>query len=235
MKIDVMIPAFDEFENLAELIPRVRASLADETYEFVRIHVIHRHDESTYEIQKLETLDVDLIRRYPSNSFGDAIRSGINALPTDSQLTVFLDADGSHDPNTIPRLVEVMKNPKVDVGIASRYTDGGSSDNGLVLKSMSRILNAVYGIVLGISARDISTNFKIYRSDQIKQVKLSCQKFDILEELLIRLEQNSISKLNIHEIPDHFHNRVHGESKRKLGPFIAGYIITLFRLRFKSQ
>lgn len=232
MKIDVMIPAYDEFLNLSSLIPKIRDLIDVQKYGELRLHVIHRFDETEEEIEKLKKLQVNLIRRLPSNSFGDAIRSGVKSIPVDSALTIFMDADGSHNPSTIPRLIEIMHDQNIDVGIASRYIKGGSTDNNLILKIMSRVLNSVFGAVLGIQAKDVSTNFKIYRSHQLSKIELRCDKFDILEEVLIRLRQQKKNEFTIQEIPDHFHNRVHGESKRRLGPFIVGYIFTLIRLRF---
>jgi dolichol-phosphate mannosyltransferase len=146
-----------------------------------------------------------------------------------------MDADGSHNPMTVRKLLKETSGEKVDVVIASRYVDGGSTDNQYLLKLMSKTLNFVYGKVLGINAQDISTNFKLYSSKELKKVSLTCNEFDILEELLLKLKRQKFNDFSIIEVPDHFHNRVHGVSKRKLGPFIVGYVITLFRLRFKIQ
>jgi dolichol-phosphate mannosyltransferase len=141
-----------------------------------------------------------------------------------------LDADGSHDPNTIPKLIHAIDSSDADVVVASRYVKGGRTDNGLILRIMSRVLNLIFGLVLGIKVRDISTNFKIYRSEILQELDLKCDKFDILEELLFAIRRKQ-GEIRIEEIPDHFHNRELGESKRKLGPFVIGYILTLIRLR----
>lgn len=235
MNIDVMIPAYDELPNLVTLIPKLQENLHAKSNINFRISVIHKHDEIKEVVSKLIELGVLPVHRNPTNSFGDAIRSAIQAIPDDSECTVFMDADGSHDPNTVGRLLDVMQELDVDVAIASRYVEGGMSDNHILLKAMSRLLNSVYGIVLGIDAKDISTNFKAYRSSHLKNLNLSCDKFDVLEEVLLKMNKSLGRKINIVEIPDHFHNRVHGVSKRKLGPFIIGYILTLFRLRFKTK
>ena len=111
---------------------------------------------------------------------------------------------------------------------------GGSSDNGITLRLMSRVLNTIFSLVLEIKAKDISTSFKAYRSNSLRQVNLSCNDFDILEELLLKLQRQKPTTFNVIEIPDHFYNRMSGESKRRLGPFIIGYVTTLYRLKYKK-
>jgi dolichol-phosphate mannosyltransferase len=144
-----------------------------------------------------------------------------------------MDADGSHSPRTIPRLVEEITKNDTDIVIASRYIDGGSTDNSLVLRAMSKILNYTFALVLGLKIKDISTNFKIYKRELLLDSNLVCKNYDIVEEIL--LEAKKIKpNLKVLEIPDHFHERVYGESKRKLSVFIATYLATLIRLRFRK-
>jgi len=67
----------------------------------------------------------------------------------------------------------------------------------------------------------------------LSESKLVCKNYDIVEEIL--LEAKKIKPdLNVSEIPDHFHERVHGDSKRKLSVFIATYLATLIRLKIRK-
>jgi dolichol-phosphate mannosyltransferase len=118
--------------------------------------------------------------------------------------------------------------------IASRYVEGGHSDNGPLLRAMSRSLNFTYGLVLGLKCHDISTNFKLFHYRDVRDVTLSCSNFDIVEELLFRVRQERGPALRIVEIPDYFHERDEGETKRQLGPFVASYLLTLTRLRLRG-
>jgi dolichol-phosphate mannosyltransferase len=143
-----------------------------------------------------------------------------------------MDADGSHDPATIPRLLSARCH--ADIVIASRYVKGGRTDNGFVLTAMSRSLNVAYGLVLGLKCHDVSTNFKLYKYDQIRAVDLACRNFDVVEELLFRVRQQVGASLRILEIPDYFRERDEGVTKRQLGPFVASYLATLIKLRVKG-
>lgn len=235
MLISIMIPAFDEMENLEKLIPRILEVMKLHPGYAYKIFVICRENENESNLIHLESLEVTPIKRSPSDSFGDAIRSAIISIPENSDFTIFMDADGSHNPLTLPRLIEAALSSKSDVVIASRYIEGGSTDNNVVLRSMSQALNFAFGLVLGIKAKDISTNFKIYKSKSLSKVKLQCHEFDILEELLLELQNQKPLEFRILEIPDHFYNRHHGVSKRKLGPFIIRYMATLIRLKYAGR
>jgi dolichol-phosphate mannosyltransferase len=116
-----------------------------------------------------------------------------------------------------------------DVVIGSRYVKGGSSRNGFN-KVMSLALNWTYGVVLKLKVRDMSTSFRIYKAEQLKALTLSCDNFDILEEILVLLIAKNPA-LKIAEIPVAFHERQHGDSKRSLARFIFSYIGTMLRLR----
>lgn len=232
--LTVVLPAYDELDNLRILLPELHEVLDGLTSWRTSIHVVLRCEPAPGEEDEVRALGAVPVRRGPTDSFGDAIRTGIASVDAESTHVVFMDADGSHPPETIPRLLE--QGDGNDVVVASRYIDGGQSDNGLVLRAMSRSLNLCFRMVLGIPCRDVSTNFKLYRREQLQSITLTCDKFDIVEEILFRLQRLvSPRALRIHEVPDYFRERRHGESKRQLGPFVAAYLVTLTRLRMGTR
>lgn len=229
----VVIPAFDERANLEVLLPQlVQVALENPDARIEPLVVVERGAKAE-DIRVLESLGAHVVLRHPTDSFGDAIRSGIRSVPQAADYVVFMDADGSHSPTRIPDLLEEA--PAADVVVASRYVSGGTSDNGFVLKAMSIALNRAYSLVLGIDCRDVSTNFKLYRAPDLRQIHLVCENFDIVEEILVRVQElKTPRRLSIVEIPDHFAQRRSGVTKRRLGPYIASYLWTLGKLRFSS-
>jgi len=230
--IEIYIPAFEEFENLATLLPELTREINKiEKYRF-RIFVILRLSEESDSVQMVSKLGAHVILRSPDNSFGSAISSGIRNLNKNSVYTIFMDADGSHSPKRIQDLISEIAISNADVVIASRYVEGGSSDNKNYLILMSRLLNFIYAKVLGIKSSDSSTNFKIYKTSNLLNLDLRAKNYDIIQEILLKLRINK-EDLKIVEIPDHFGERRLGKSKRKLSIFILTYIFTLMRLRVK--
>ena len=227
------MPAYDEAENLRVLLPQISSVLDGLTDWTGIIHVVLRREATPAEQDEVRALGAIPWLRGPTDSFGDAMRTGIVSVPEAMDFIAFMDADGSHDPATLPLLLEWVD--ANDVVIASRYVAGGRSDNGPVLRAMSRSLNLCFRLVLGIPCEDLSTNFKVYRREALQDITLTCDKFDVVEEILFRLQRRAGPRgLRVHEVPDYFRERLHGESKRQLGPFVASYLVTLMRLRMTS-
>lgn len=228
--LSIIVPAYDELPNLRELIPRILTTVEELDGIQAEILIVLPSTAAAWELQEIRDLGAKAVVRQPGDSFGDAIRSGIASVSTESSYVITMDADGSHDPSTIRRLMEARNG--VDVVVASRYTSGGTTDNSLLLRVMSRLLNWSYGAVLGIKCRDVSTSYKLYVRRDLEQLKLSCRDFDIVEEILFGLKLLHGESFAVHEIPDHFYPRIHGETKRHLGPFIVAYLATLIRLQW---
>jgi dolichol-phosphate mannosyltransferase len=226
IEVSVLLPSYLEEENLRLLLPRIKATLDDYpiTYEIVVIDTTTPLDATP---EACEIFGVKYINRQPTNSFGDAVRTGIGMAT--GEWIIFMDADGSHFPEFIPKLL--LERERADLVIASRYVNGGITENSWLLTAMSKILNWTYAFVLNLRVRDVSNSFKLYRSSQLKALTLKCNNFDVVEEILFKLVKTNKS-LRIVEVPFSFKKRMFGETKRNLFLFIITYLYTIFRLRF---
>ena len=228
-KYSVVLPAFLEEENLRLLLPRIRAEMEHigAPFEVVVVDTPTPLD-ATAEVCAQNA--VVYVNRAPSDSFGDAVRTGIRLAR--GEWVIFMDADGSHTPEFIRWLV--AETPAFDVVIASRYTAGGFTENSKALVGMSRILNLTYSLVLNVKCKDVSNSFKIYRSDLLKPLRLRCDNFDIVEEIIFKMCRRTPG-LKIKEVPFTFKKRMFGETKRNLVLFIVTYIATMVRLRLSAD
>ncbi|MCM1495700.1 MAG: glycosyltransferase [Bacteroides sp.] len=226
MGISVMLLAYKEEENLKVLFPKLKQELEaiGEEYEFIVVDTREPLDHT-------KELCEEVGARYFNQEepgFGGAYRKGIQVADMDKLLA--LDSDGSHDPAYIANIYRKFMEG-YDVVIGSRYVEGGTTSDAKSSQIMSWMLNTAYRLCLGIKAKDISTNFRIYHTEQLKQLTLSCTNYDILEEILLKLKFLVGKKeFRIAESPISFSKRLYGESKRQLLPFILSYIKTLFRL-----
>jgi len=224
--LTVAIPAYHEEENLRILIPRLHKVLQELhlKYEILIVDTISPLDNTE---KCCAEFGVNYIRRYGDNTFGSAVRTGIRNAQ--GIYTIFMDADGSHSPEFIPRLWEHRRTHQVV--IASRYVEGGFTDNPHSLILMSRILNWIYAFVLNLSCKDVSNSYKLYQTGQLKRLQLYCNNFDVVEEILFKLARNNV-ELTIKEVPFSFKKRIFGNTKRNLVSFVVSFIVTLIRLRF---
>lgn len=226
MGISVMLLAYKEEENLRVLFPKLKKAMEEvgEEYELI---VIDTKEPMDHTKELCEEVGAKYYNQ-EEPGFGGAYRKGIQVVAMDKMLA--LDSDGSHNPEAIPAIYKKFVEG-YDVVIGSRYVKGGQTADAKSSQIMSWMLNTAYRVCLGISAKDISTNFRMYHTDQLKQINLTCVNYDVLEEILLKIKL-LVGKKNfrIGETPISFNKRLYGESKRQLIPFIISYIKTLFRL-----
>lgn len=162
---------------------------------------------------------------------GGAIRAAMMAaIEDDYDLFCNLDADLSHRPADLPRLVDAVV-AGADVAVGSRYVAGGKIVGWpLRRKWMSRVINAITRRRLGLPVRDASGSFRCYRVSRIANLDLSDQSYEgyaFIQEVLLRLH---LAGAKFTEVPITFTERVTGESKLSLGEAIrSGW--TVFRMK----
>lgn len=159
--------------------------------------------------------------------FGNALREGF--LNSQGVYILTLDADFSHHPVFILRMWAARQEAEIIIG--SRYVTGGGAEMPLTRKLLSKTLNRCYAFGLSIPAKDLSSNFRLYRSDVLKQIHLEGEAFDVLEEVLVKLYS---SGGRIKEIPMYYRSRLKGSSKARIFPFgvqLARTFFSLWRLR----
>ncbi|MCR9204692.1 MAG: glycosyltransferase [Halobacteriovoraceae bacterium] len=228
MDLSVIMPAYLEEENLRILLPRVKTVLNNLTphSEIIVVDTEKPLDGTSYACEESGAIYVN---RTGSNSYGSAIRTGLEKAKGKS--IIFMDADGSHHPEFIKKLY--AEREQNDIVIASRYIDGGHTENSAILVLMSKIVNLGYAIVLGLRVKDVSNSFKLYRADFLKELNLTCDNFDVVEEILFKILRKH-KDCKIKELPFSFKQRMFGETKRNLPLFVMTYIATLIKLRFFS-
>lgn len=226
MELSIVLPAYKESDNLKKILPEIHNQVKklNLDYEILVVDTIEKMDD-TYEV--CENNCAKYIKRENGNLYGDAIRTGIKKAT--GEYLVFMDADGSHEPKSICDLYNKLVLGNYDVVIGSRYIKGGQTDNNIILKAMSWMLNVTYRFIFNLKVKDCSDSFRIYRADKIKSINLECDNFDIVEEILIKLYKK-YPDLKITEIPIYFKKRDEGVSKRDLVKFIFSYFGTIKRL-----
>lgn len=164
-----------------------------------------------------------IVYQQKAPGYGAAFREGLGYIR--SEYVVTLDADLSHDPEIIPKLWELRH--QAELVIASRYTRGGKADLTPFRRFLSWFLNGVYRRVLDMPVADMSSGFRLYRTDALAGIKLVSPKFDVLEEILIKIYNRGWRVL---EMPFHYTPRLHGESHLRVVSFGMAYGRTLLRL-----
>ncbi|MFB4351381.1 glycosyltransferase [Microbacterium sp. CR_7] len=228
--VTVIVPTFNERDNVAELVARTAAALAGHDAEI--LFVDDSTDDTAAEIARVAAdapLPVRVIRRDDNTGgLGGAVVVGLGAAAHD--LCIVMDGDLQHPPELLPALVARHAEGGADVVAASRYVGGGDT-SGLgtavrfgVSRAATWLTRAMFPIRLARST-DPMTGFFLVDRSRLDLPTLKPQGFKILLEILARTD------LRIAEVPMEFGERRHGTSKASLRQGTT-FIAHLARLRF---
>ncbi len=209
----VVLPTYDEAENIAEVLHRLREAVPT-------AHVLVVDDSSpdgTAEIAKsvgAELGGVDVMTRATKSGLGSAYRAGFaEGLVRGYDVLVEMDSDLSHDPGALPALLAAVE-AGADLAIGSRYIPGGTIPHWAPhRRALSRWGNRYAGFVLGLPVADATSGFRAYRADTVAGLDLPSVRADgygFQIEMAYRVEQRGGT---IVELPIEFVDRERGASK----------------------
>lgn len=213
MKALVVLPTYNEAANIAEVLRRLRAAAGD-------VDVLVVDDSSpdgTADMAEAladELGGVEVMRRPAKSGLGSAYRAGFRVgLARGYEALVEMDADLSHDPATLPDLLEAVEGG-ADLAIGTRYMPGGRiPDWPWHRRAISKIGNLYARTMLGISPRDSTSGFRAYRRDALEKLDLDTVRADgygFQVEMAYLVERNGG---RIAEVPIEFRDRTLGHSK----------------------
>ena len=208
----VIVPTYNERENLESVAARVREAVPGADL----LIVDDNSPDGTGELaDKLAAADsrVHVLHRAGKAGLGAAYIAGFRwALDRGYGALIEMDADGSHQPEDLPRLIGALDG--ADLVIGSRWVPGGKIVNWPWSRQfISRGGNIYVRIALGISIRDATGGFRAYRADTLRQIDLGqvvSQGYCFQIDLTLRTLR---AGLKITEIPITFIERAHGHSK----------------------
>jgi dolichol-phosphate mannosyltransferase len=214
----VIIPTYNERENIEPILKRVRASAPD-------AHVLVVDDGSPDGTGELADAiaaadpQVHVLHRTAKAGLGAAYIAGFGwgLASTEPRFELFLemDADGSHAPEYLPDLIGAASGPGgADVVVGSRWVRGGEVVNWpRHREALSRGANLYTRLALGIGVRDSTAGFRAYRRRVLEAIPLrtvDSQGYCFQVDMTWRAAQQSF---RIAEVPITFVEREHGESK----------------------
>jgi dolichol-phosphate mannosyltransferase len=220
MDLSIVIPALNERNNIAQLIPRlIEAMPADvHTYEIIVVDG-QSHNGTPQVAEELGARVVTQTRR----GYGGALLEGFAQARGEYILT--MDADLSHPPTFLEPMWQARTSAEVIV--ASRYVPGGTAAMPWLRRVLSRVLNIVFARSLSLPVRDVSSGFRLYKAAVLRTMPLCCSYFDVLEEILIQAHAEG---WRITEVPFQYEARTSGKSHAALLKFGWAYLRTLLRM-----
>jgi dolichol-phosphate mannosyltransferase len=207
-----VLPTFNEAGNLE---PLVRDALANLPPNAKILIVDDNSPDGTGEIaeQLSADLPVEVLHRRGKEGLASAYIAGFkHLLERGAELVLQMDADFSHDPSDLRRLIEASE--RADLVLGSRYVpEGGVTDWGRIRRGISRGGSAYARLTLGIDVQDLTGGFKCFHRRVLEAIdldRISSQGYAFQVETTYRALEAGFEVL---EIPIVFRDRRVGESK----------------------
>ena len=212
MKPTVIVPTYNEHENIVLLVPELLALP-------VGLNVLVVDDNSPDStgliVEEMAAREprLSVIHRPGKLGLGTAYIAGFKkALATGAERILTMDADYSHHPRYIPAMIE--RSQTADLVIGSRYVRGGGAmGRSLPLRLVSYSGNAFAKIVLGLRAMDCTAGFRCYRRDVLEAIDLDSiisNGYSFLIEMLYLVQRRGWT---VAEVPICYMDRQLGASK----------------------
>jgi dolichol-phosphate mannosyltransferase len=222
--LSLVVPTYNERDRLPDLVEAVFAAYQQGGVDGILVIVDDNSPDGTGGVadELAARYPLQVIHRAGKLGLGTAVVEGFRA--SDAQIVGVLDADLSHPPALVPRMLEAMLDSGADFVVASRYVPGGGTGDW----PLSRELMSRFACLLarGLTpVRDVTSGFFLVRRELAQGVTISAGGFKICLELLVR----SAPRLVV-EVPYVFRTRTAGESKMNVKE-AAGYLTQLRDLR----
>lgn len=209
----VVVPTYDELENLPIVVARTLAATGDDVDLLVVDDASPDGTGALADQLAAQHTRVHVLHRAGKEGLGPAYLAGFGwGLERGYGAIVEMDADGSHHPEDLPRLLGQLDHH--DLALGSRWVPGGRVENWPRRRLLlSRGGNWYTRIALGIDIRDATGGFRAFRADALQRIRLAdvashgyCFQVDLLWRALL-------AGLRVVEVPIVFTERVHGVSK----------------------
>lgn len=220
IELAIVLPCLNEGNNLKELLPNIRQVLS-EINATSEIYVVD--GGSVDDTVETAATHGAIVLHQRGKGYGGAIKTAFEDISATWLLT--MDADFSHHPVFIKYLFE--RRHEAEIIIASRYVKQGYADMPFSRKLLSATLNWVFGVLLDLNVRDLSSGFRLYHRKAVSRLVLTYTTYAVLQEILVKAH---FEGYRVVEEPFHYLPRKHGSSHARVIQFGIVYMKALWHL-----
>jgi len=211
LEVSIVVPTFNERENIEELIARVDTALRGIAWEMIFVDD-DSPDGTSAGVKAIAARDsrIRCLHRIGRRGLSSACIEGM--LASAAPVIVVMDADLQHDESKVPAMLDALKAEGAELVIASRYTNGGGIGEWDRTRAfMSRVATRLSRLVCRQPISDPMSGFFMIRTEALDSCvrRLSGKGFKILLDIVA----SAPHVLRVAEVPYTFRERLHGESK----------------------
>ena len=231
--VSIIIPTYNERENIIGLINAIKTNLDRNNIRFEIIVVDDNSPDGTY-IEALHQFqkhsNIRLFQRKKIRGLASAILFGINKAK--GNIIVSMDADFNHPPETIIELINELNNN--DLVVASRFIKGGGMED-KIRYIFTYIFNLFLKYILGFPTMDNMSGFYTIKKEKLNQLPINKIYTGYGEYHLRLVYLAKKQRLEIKEIPVFYPKRKYGQSKSNLFKGFSIYLWTAINLRINTN
>lgn len=217
MKVVVVLPTYNEAENLPRLVSALFSLPLDLSVLIVDDNSPDRTGDVAENLSNEYPGRINILHREGKLGLRSAYLEGFaNAFETGADAVVQMDADFSHDPAVLVEMAKQIES--CDLVIGSRYVRGGSLADRWPLwrKALSAFGNTYARVILGFPLHDVTTGFRMWKRDALNGIPLDRIRSNGYVFLVEMAYLAYLMEYDIVEVPIHFSDRRWGKSKMSL-------------------
>jgi len=232
MKISTVIAAYNEKENIIELIERIINIFKSINIDYEIILVVQGND-GTFELLQ------DFIKKTNSHIYtlhygrplgvGVAFKIGFHHIAEDATHILTMDADLNHQPEDLPKFLKMLERKEVDIIIGSRYIPYGKMKNVRTWRYiLSKFVNYILSYLCNLKVADKTSGYRLQKKEVVVNLrdKIKTKNFDFYVDYLIMAQKAGFSMT---EIPIVFIARSKGQSKMNIIDTLFRYCILIVK------
>ncbi len=216
MEVSVVIPVYNEEENIAPLLREVDSVLEGRKSEIIVVDG-NSSDSTVQEAKRSGLANLRVIEKDSREGIGRAIKQGMSEAEGD--VVIQMDADFSHPPEALSRMIECMEDG-ADVVVGSRYVEGGERKDPLHRRIFPLVGSYLYRFGMGSPVADVTSGFKAFSPEAAEVITESDlpSGFHFQAASLFHLIEEGFE---VEEIAIEFRSRRAGEPKYDAGDLMS--------------
>ena len=227
MKLSIIIPVFNEYETICELIRRVDSVQLDKEIIIVDDGST---DGSRGLLNKYEGRDgFKVVYQSKNMGKGRSLRTGFEKA--EGEIIIIQDADLEYNPKDYPVLLEPILDGRADVVYGSRFLGGPHRVLFFWHYLGNRFLTTLSNMFTNINLTDMETGYKVFRRSVLDSISLRCNRFGFEPEFTAKIARN---KFIIYEVPISYAGRNYSAGKKIIWKDGVAAIWFIVRFRFFS-
>ncbi len=214
--LTLVIPAKNEKDSLPKVLDELK------NYSLKILIILEKEDEET--IQSARNYNCEILYQN-GKGYGDALIHGINSVKT--ELFCIFNADGSFNPNELPKMLEQMTFEKADFVFGTRYeNDCGSDDDTIITLIGNFFFTKIGKLFFNLNITDILYTYILGKTSKIRDLNLSSKDFRFCIELPIKAKRKNYKLVNSKAYE---RSRIGG--KKKVNVFKDGFLILIHMIK----